>query len=152
MNSADYGVAQTRRRLIIRATLNGLLPPLPTPTPWVGWYEAIEDLIPSLPPSQFAQWQLDRLPAGLWETQFVEGTPVGPRPPTCGTSAEPAVTINSGGGGRVHRAFLCGVQGEGGELHRAGVTVPHSDAPRMAGAGAGCEANAEGAGTIYGVS
>jgi hypothetical protein len=28
---------------------------------WVGWYEAIEDLIPSLPESSFAPWQLKRL-------------------------------------------------------------------------------------------
>ena len=33
-----------------------------TTRPWVGWYEAIEDLIPTLPDSQFAPWQLKRLP------------------------------------------------------------------------------------------
>jgi DNA (cytosine-5)-methyltransferase 1 len=40
LNSADYGVPQTRRRLIVRASL-GLLRPMPQAQRWVGWYEAI---------------------------------------------------------------------------------------------------------------
>ena len=84
LNSADYGVPQTRKRLILVARNDGIKPrkPLPThtenPTPffddrnkWVGWYEAIEDLIPTLPPSQFAKWQLDRLPKELREAYLV---------------------------------------------------------------------------------
>jgi len=61
VNSADFGVPQTRRRLIVRAS-RGLLPPLPLPERWIGWYEAIEDLIPTLPESKLAPWQLARLP------------------------------------------------------------------------------------------
>jgi DNA (cytosine-5)-methyltransferase 1 len=34
-------------------------------SPWVGWYEAIEDLLPTLPPSQFAEWQRPRVEAWL---------------------------------------------------------------------------------------
>jgi site-specific DNA-cytosine methylase len=30
--------------------------------PWRGWYAAIEDLLPTLPESRFADWQLRRLP------------------------------------------------------------------------------------------
>ena len=33
--------------------------------PWVGWYEAVEDLIPTLEEDAFADWQLARLPAEL---------------------------------------------------------------------------------------
>mgnify|MGYP001602102573 CR=1 FL=1 len=61
LNSADYGVPQIRRRLILRA-VRGLLRPMPEPTKWIGWYEVIKDLIDTLPESKFADWQLKRLP------------------------------------------------------------------------------------------
>lgn len=70
VNCADFGVPQTRRRLILRAT-RGLLPPMPQPVPWVGWYEAIADLLPALPESKLAPWQLARLPDEVKETMLV---------------------------------------------------------------------------------
>jgi len=95
--AADYGVAQTRTRLILVASLNGT-PKRPEQThsqdghvgmfetipKWIGWYEAIEDLIPSLPESKFADWQLERL-----------------------------------GGLNIGDSFLAAVQGEVGNLPRA---------------------------------
>jgi site-specific DNA-cytosine methylase len=65
MNAADFGVPQTRKRLVLRAVHGGLLPTLPPAEPWRGWYAAIDDLIPALPESQFAPWQLRRLPHAL---------------------------------------------------------------------------------------
>ncbi len=64
-NSADFGVPQTRKRLIVRAVLGGFVPYLPAPVPWVGWYAAVADLLPDLPDSQLAPWQLARLPDHL---------------------------------------------------------------------------------------
>mgnify|MGYP000846215059 CR=1 FL=1 len=72
VNAADMGVPQTRKRLILRAVYGALLPPLPLPVEWVGWYAAIADLIPTLPESKLAQWQLARLPQEIRETLLVE--------------------------------------------------------------------------------
>lgn len=80
------GVPQTRKRMIVIARRDGLRPQLPPATHaerpeaglfgtlkrWVGWYEAIEDLIPGLPESKFAKWQLERLPSEL-RTMLING-------------------------------------------------------------------------------
>lgn len=61
-NSADYGAYTSRDRLIIRAVAEGELPPLPEKTPQKGgWYEAVEDLIPSLEETHIPDWMLERL-------------------------------------------------------------------------------------------
>jgi DNA-cytosine methyltransferase len=42
VNFADFGVPQTRRRMIVRAIRGGWVPHLPQPVPWMsGWYAAI---------------------------------------------------------------------------------------------------------------
>lgn len=50
LDAADYGVPQSRKRFIVKAT-RGSKPGLPPKQKRVGWYEAIADLIPSLPSS-----------------------------------------------------------------------------------------------------
>lgn len=61
LNSANFAVPQTRNRLWVRASKK-LMMPYPAPVEWAGWYQAIEDLIPTLPDAEFAPWQLARLP------------------------------------------------------------------------------------------
>ena len=77
LNSANYGVPQTRQRLILIATKRGY-PVFPMPThskpssqktlfdlpDWITWYEAIADLIPTLEKTELAPWQ----------RKFFEGT------------------------------------------------------------------------------
>lgn len=73
VNSADMGVPQTRRRMIVRAVRGGWVPYLPAPVPWIGWYAAIEDILHTLPDSQFANWQLARLPEELHTMLVAQG-------------------------------------------------------------------------------
>lgn len=67
VNFADFGVPQTRKRMIVRAVRGGWIPYLPQAERWVSWYEAIEDLIPTLPKSHLAPWQLVLMPSE-WRT------------------------------------------------------------------------------------
>ena len=103
VNFADMSVPQTRKRMVVRALLGRMVPYLPQPEPWVGWYEAIEDLIPTLPESQFAPWQLARLPEEL-TTALVTNQHNQPN-----GQGEPALAVAGQSSGRT-RAFLLGGQ------------------------------------------
>ena len=60
LDAADFGVPQNRRRLILRASKE-FLPPRPTKVKWVGWLEAVEDILPTFPVTNLAPWQVKRL-------------------------------------------------------------------------------------------
>ena len=110
INAANFGVPQTRKRMVVRASFNPV-PPLPEPEPWIGWYEAIEDLIPTLPESQFAPWQLKGMPAELLESMLVDSAgwvKDGVRIPVMRPADQPANTIIANHGRRPMRAFLVG--------------------------------------------
>lgn len=107
LNSADFGVPQTRNRFWVRAS-KGLLMSLPSPTPWVGWYEAIEDLIPSLPDAEFAPWQLARLPEEYKEFLIGQGTYSLPK-----DSKDPADTITANSNQTGMKAFILPSGGQG---------------------------------------
>jgi DNA (cytosine-5)-methyltransferase 1 len=105
-NSADFGVPQTRKRMIVRAIKGAMVPYMPQPEAWQGWYAAIEDLIPSLPDSQFAPWQIDRLPEELKTILMA----VGGEGSNYFEPGEPAQTITAAHGANKYRAFIVGDQ------------------------------------------
>jgi DNA (cytosine-5)-methyltransferase 1 len=117
VNMADYGVPQTRQRMIVIARRDGITPMLPpathSETPvngfferrerWVSWHEAIEDLIPTLPDSEFAKWQLERLPKEFRDSFSIgadDGTTKNQR-----STTEPANTVTLQTGAKA-RAFI----------------------------------------------
>jgi len=93
LSAADFGVPQTRRRLIVLAVRGGFVPPLPPPVRWVGWYEAIADLIPGLPDSKLADWQVKALPE--WLTASVLIHPTDQRTHPIREESDPSFTITS---------------------------------------------------------
>lgn len=144
VNAADYGVPQTRKRLILRATLGEPPRGLPQAERWVGWYEAIEDLIPGLPESKLAPWQVKRIEAAIDKRQvltpdlFIGGAnksqsfldfAINNRPtiPGIRIKTEPIMTVPADPGTNLAgRALLFDV----GNTSR-GATVLDSDRPSM---------------------
>ena len=127
VNAADFGVPQTRRRLWLRAARAGLLPPLPPPVAWVGWYAAIEDLLPTLPESAFAPWQLARLPekvkSGLYGAGGFDNSVV------YADRAMPSFTITANQNQAQLRAFIVDDQGNGTPGPNRGLTIRDAASP-----------------------
>lgn len=107
VNSADFGVPQTRKRLILRA-VRGLLPPLPLSVAWVGWYAAIEDLIPTLPESKLAPWQLARLPEDLQSLVFGNNPHTASNAPAFVVADTPMMSVTSQYVGRSRAVLVAG--------------------------------------------
>jgi DNA (cytosine-5)-methyltransferase 1 len=141
-NAADYGVPQTRQRLILRAVRGGLVPTLPQPVVWRNWHDAITDLIPTLPESRFADWQLKQLPAEL--NTMIADSANGCRALTIREQDTPIFTVTASHGWKCPiRAFLVDVQNHHfkGRIHRyqheptMTITANHNRASMRAWAG-----------------
>lgn len=68
INAANYGVPQSRERLFLiayRGDLRWFWNPFTSNAQRMGWYEAIADLLPNLPDSKLADWQVKALPDGI---------------------------------------------------------------------------------------
>lgn len=118
VNMADYGVPQTRQRMIVIARRDGVMPQLPPathtaePQPslfgtmprWVSWYEAIDDLIPELPDGKFAPWQVARLPKELARSLFIQAANAQSNGKITNEKHEPARTVDASSG--MPRAYI----------------------------------------------
>lgn len=97
VNSADYGVPQSRDRLFLRAVKGHFPPAFPLPlSKRVGWYEAIADLIPELPESKLAPWQQEKLPLLLCST-LIDGRngDINTGVPTLRKFSEPSFSVTN---------------------------------------------------------
>lgn len=148
--AAHYGVAQTRKRLILVASLkgtpkrpeqthskNGHIGMFETMPRWIGWYEAIEDLIPTLPESQFAEWQLERLQGSMIVGEFDGAFLAAVQGEDSDKIDAPAPAITASHGSGKYRAFLMrskNSQQEGSnqirELDDPAMTLTASEKPR----------------------
>lgn len=70
IDCADYGIPQTRKRLIIQARLDGQISWPRKAARRVGWYEAIADILPP-PDKPLAPWQAKR-----WDEAYNKLGPV----------------------------------------------------------------------------
>lgn len=116
--AADYSTPQTRHRMIVVARRDGVRPHKPFPTHaktpdlfcqrWNGWLSAIEDLVPYLPDSEFADWHKARMPAELLESILIGGGNTNIAQPTGKprSADEPAFTVFASTGYFRERAFI----------------------------------------------
>lgn len=111
LNSADFGVPQTRRRLILRAVKDALLPGLAVPERWVGWYAAIDGTFTPNPLKPFQARRIATAPeCALVDTNNTI------REPTVRLPHEPAPTVPSSLWSRHSSQFIWKRNGQHGSI------------------------------------
>jgi DNA (cytosine-5)-methyltransferase 1 len=131
LNAANFAVPQTRQRLILRAVRGALLPMLPAPVEWVGWFSAVEDLIPTLPTGKFPKWIETRLPDDLIRMMsFVTSNAKTEYGDGLRWQNEPVHTVTQESNGRT-RAFIVDGQDAGapGKHGERGLTIRDGQEP-----------------------
>lgn len=143
LNAADYGVPQTRKRLILVAS-RVARPRLPVPTHakrpapglfgtlarWNGWHAAIADLLPGLPDATLAPWQMKRLP-DEWRTMLV-GSGGYDGPVVTAARAAPAFTVTANHNQAHLRAVLISAGNTSDAQAAPGVGDAHAGEPARA--------------------
>jgi DNA (cytosine-5)-methyltransferase 1 len=127
LNSADYGVPQTRERMILRACRDVGVPQLPEKQEWRGWYSAAADIIDTFPADAFAEWQLKRLGNLGDATAMISGLRQMKRDCTLRLAEEPATVVDTTyRPSHMPKAFLL----DGSNAGRA-ISVRHADSPML---------------------
>lgn len=161
-DAADFGVPQHRKRIMLRARRDGKPLPEVIPThgnpvdveasrvqgklfeepllPWVGWYAAVEDLLPGCPDSQLAPWQVKRLSAQygerFMENLLVNGIPRSHRGDIDARELQiPAATLTASSDKHPMKAVL--VEGQSKGNRPPSLTEWESPSPTQAGTGGG---------------
>jgi site-specific DNA-cytosine methylase len=75
-DAADYGAAQSRKRMLLRAVREGELPDLPEKSGPSDWYKTIEDLIPDAPNSTIPPVERGRLEDMISRGQLDPSKPI----------------------------------------------------------------------------
>jgi site-specific DNA-cytosine methylase len=75
-DAADYGAAQTRKRMLLRAVRDGELPPLPEKVGPSDWYEALSDLIEDAPDGTIPPVERQRLDDMIAKGRLDAGQPI----------------------------------------------------------------------------
>jgi len=75
-DAADYGAAQTRKRMILRAVREGELPPLPATSEPGDWFSVVSDLIDGAEDSTIPNWERTRLDAMIDRGELDASLPI----------------------------------------------------------------------------
>ena len=133
LNAADYGVPQNRNRLILWAVREGLkLPFFPLPQRRMGWCGAIAHLIPSLPDSKLANWQIKRLEQVRYKLSEINLIDVGKncsRTATVKSETEPSFTITTDHVG--FHAPLVLLARDGANIKNVNPSLPYEPCPTI---------------------
>ena len=75
-DAADYGAAQTRKRMILRAVREGELPPLPATSEPGDWFSVVSDLVDGAEDSTIPNWERTRIDAMIERGELDASLPI----------------------------------------------------------------------------